>query len=60
MIVYFNLNNNLDINQIEQEYFCLYNSSKSSSYKGYYSDNFTIITTNNKSIQIIELQFTIF
>ena len=48
------------INQIKQEYFSLYNSSKSSTYKGYYSDNFTIITTDNKAIQIPELQFTIY
>ena len=49
------------ISKIEQEEFHLFNSDKSSSLKGYYSDNFTFnIYNTNKTLEVENLKFTIY
>ena len=60
--LYYNKNkfNNSYINQIQKEYFHSFNSSKSSSYKGYFSENFTFNKNYNENINIPDLKITIY
>ena len=48
------------ISKIEENTFSLFNSNKSSSYKGYYSDNFIFTTYENKTIEVSDFQFTVY
>ena len=48
------------ISKIEESTFSLFNSNKSSSYKGYYSDNFIFTTYENKTLEVQDFQFTIY
>ena len=58
----FNINkfNASFITNIEKNYLSLFNSNKSSSHKGYYSDNFIFSTYDNKTLVIPDFQFTVY
>ena len=59
----YNINKfNNSVNIIEDEEFSLFYSEKSSTYVGYYSDNFIFNTRHNtdKTIEVKDLQFTIY
>ena len=48
------------ITKFQENNLFLFNSTKSSTYKGYYSDNFILTTDNNKTIEISDFKFTIY
>ena len=51
---------NKSITKIETEQFSLFNSNKSSTYLGFYSDNFIFNSYDNKIIKVPNLKFTIY